>query len=68
MAAAGLTASVSKLPPVALAMVGETLPASRYTSSLGAATLTVPEELPAAMVITEPLASVTVTAVSARGR
>ena len=40
VAAAGLTTSDSKLPPVALEIVADTLPASTYTSSLGAATLT----------------------------
>ena len=41
------------------------MPASTYTSSLGAATLTLPELAPAAMVIVAPLSSVTVTAVLA---
>ena len=61
VAAAGLTASASKLPPVAAVIVADTLPASTYTSSLGAATLTVPELAPAAIVIVAPLLSVTVT-------
>ena len=45
--------------------MADTLPASTYTSSLGAATLTVPVLAPAAMVIVAPLLSVTVTAVCA---
>src|SRR5919109_812589 len=64
-AAAGLTARFSKLPPVALAIVAETLPASMYTSSPGAGTLTLPLLEPAAMLIVAPLLSVTVTAVCA---
>ena len=40
VAAAGLTASASKLPPEALEIVADTLPASRCTSSPGAGTLT----------------------------
>ena len=39
VAAAGLTARLSKLPPVALEIVADTLPASTYTSSPGAGTL-----------------------------
>ena len=65
VAAAGLMASASKLPPDALLIVADTLPASMYTSSPGAATLTVPELAPAAMLIVAPLLSVTVTAVCA---
>ena len=64
-AAAPLTARFSKLPPVAVVIVAETLPASTCTSSLGAATLTLPELAPAAMVIVVPLLSVTVTGVCA---
>ena len=59
VAAAGLMASASKLPPEALLIVADTLPASTYTSSPCAATLTVPELAPAAMVIVAPLANVT---------
>src|SRR5512138_1755506 len=65
VAAVGLTASDSKLPPTAETIVVDTLPASRYTSSLGAATLTVPLLAPAAMAIVAPLLNVTVTAVCA---
>ena len=53
------------MPPEALLIVADTLPASTYTSSPGAATLTVPELAPAAMVIVAPLLSVTVTGVCA---
>ena len=59
--AAGLTTRFSKLPPVADAIVVVIEPASRYTSSLGAATLAVPDEAPAAIMMTLPLESVTVT-------
>ena len=55
VAAAGLIARLSKLPPLADAIVALTLPASRYTSSLGAATETLPLLAPAAMVIVAPL-------------
>ena len=65
VAAAGLMVSASKLPPDALLMVADTLPASTYTSSPGAATLTVPELAPAAMLIVAPLERVTITAVCA---
>ena len=65
VAAAGLIASASKLPPLALLIVADTLPASTYASSPGAATLTVPELAPAAMVIVAPLLRVTVTGVCA---
>ena len=61
VAAAGLTTRLSKLPPVALLIVADTLPASMTTSSPGAATLTVPELAPVAMVIVAPLLSVTLT-------
>ena len=59
VAAAGLIARFSKLPPLALLIVADTLPASTYTSSLGAATLTVPGAAPVAMVMVAPLLSVT---------
>src|SRR5262245_22078342 len=65
VAAAGLMASASKLPPDALLIVADTLPASTYTSSLGAATLTGPLLAPAAIVIVALLLNVTVTAVCA---
>ena len=52
VAAAGLTARLSKLPPLAPVMVAETVPASTITSSAGASTATVPVESPAAMVMT----------------
>ena len=42
-------------------MVADTLPASRYTSSPGAATLAVPELAPVPMTMIAPLDSVTVT-------
>ena len=64
-AAAVLIARFSKLPPVALEIVADTLPASTTTSSLGAGTLTLPALAPAAMVIVAPLLSVTVTALCA---
>src|SRR5256885_106429 len=64
VAAAGFATSDSKLPPVAVLIVTDTLPALTYTSSLGADTLTVPLEAPAAMVIVAPFDSVTVSAVS----
>ncbi|MNL09889.1 hypothetical protein D3C87_1306690 [compost metagenome] len=51
----------SKLPPVAVEIVASTLPASLYTSSAGAGTVTVPVVLPASIVITAPLDRVTVT-------
>ena len=57
VAAAGLTASASKPPPLAPVIVADTLPASTYTSSLGAATLTLPLVAPAAMLIVAPLLS-----------
>ena len=62
VAAAGLIVSASKLPPLALLIVADTLPASTYASSPGAATLTVPELAPAATVIVAPLERLTVTA------
>ena len=65
VAAAPLTTRLSKLPPTALAIVADTLPASVCTSSLGAATLTLPVLAPAAIVIVAPLLSVTVTGVPA---
>src|SRR5688572_15395930 len=65
VAAAGLTASASKPPPLVPLIVADTLPASTITSSLGAATLTVPLVAPAAMPIVAPLLSVTVTALAA---
>ena len=65
VAAAGLTTRFSKLPPVAVPIVADTLPASAYTSSLGAATLAWPALTPAAIVIVAPLLSVTVTALCA---
>ena len=65
VAAAGLIVRFSKLPPVADTMVRDTLPASTYTSSLGAGTLSVPLVAPAAMVIVVPPVIVTVTALCA---
>src|SRR5688572_19971740 len=62
VATAGLTVNASKLPPAALLIVADTLPASTITSSLGAGTLTVPLLVPAAMLIVAPLESVTLTA------
>ena len=53
------------MPPVALVIVRDTLPASTYTSSLGAAIETLPVVAPAAIVIVSPLDSVTVTGVCA---
>ena len=55
----------SKLPPLVAVIPRETLPASRYTSSVGAAIDTVPVVCPAAMVIVWPLDSVTVSGVCA---
>ncbi len=65
VAALALTFSASKLPPVALVIVREMLPASTYTSSVGARTDTEPVLLPAAMVIVSPVDNVTVTGVCA---
>src|SRR5262245_53893213 len=65
VAAAGLTDSTSKLPPAADAIVVDTLPASTYTSSLGAATLTLPLVAPAATVVVAPLLGLTLAGVSA---
>ena len=65
LAAAGSICSDSKLPPVAVAIVALTVQASRYGSSPGAATMTLPVVAPAAMAIVAPLDSVTVTAVCA---
>jgi hypothetical protein len=65
VAADGLIASASKLPPVALLIVVETVPASTYAVSPCAGTLTVPELAPAAIVIVAPLARLTVTGVCA---
>ena len=65
VAAAPLTTRLSKLPPLALAIVADTLPVSMYTSSLGAGTLTVPVLAPAAMTMVAPLLSTTVTALCA---
>src|SRR5512143_3036220 len=64
-AGVGSTASASKLPPLAVPIVTDTVPASTYGSSAGAAAITLPVVAPAAMAITAPLDSVTVTAVSA---
>ena len=65
VAGAGLIARLSKLPPLADAIVALTLPASRYTSSAGAAIMAVPLLAPAAIVMTAPLLSVTVSGVCA---
>ena len=65
VAAAGLTTSASKLPPTALLMVADTLPASAYTSSPGAGTLTLPLLAPALIVMVAPLLRLTVTVVPA---
>src|SRR5262245_28378378 len=65
VAAAGLTASCSKPPPVAVLIVADTLPASTITSSAGAGTLTMPLLALAAITIDAPLLSVTVTGVCA---
>src|SRR5258706_10121019 len=62
VAADGLTTSDSKLPPDALLIVADTLPASTMASSPGAATFAVPELAPAAMVMVAPLDKLTVTA------
>src|SRR5687767_12893251 len=64
-AAARWTGRVSKLRPLALEIVADTLLACMYRSSLGAATLTVPLLAPAAMLIVAPLLSVTLTVVCA---
>ena len=64
-AGAGLTARLSKPPPVAVVMRLVTEPASTYTSSPGAARLMLPLLAPAVMVMASPLSSVTVTAVCA---
>ena len=65
VAGAVLTDRLSKLPPLVPVMVADTGPASRYTSSVGASTATVPDEAPAAMVICAPFESVTVSGVPA---
>ncbi len=66
VAAAGSIARLSKLPPVADAMVALTLPASRYTSSVGASNAhRIAAEAPAAIVRVAPLLKVTVTGVCA---
>src|SRR6185436_19063885 len=62
VAAAGLIARLSKPPPVAVAIVADTLPASTIASSLGAGTLTLLLLEPAAIVMVAPLDNVTVTA------
>ena len=64
-AAVGLIARFSKLPPVAVVIVADTLPASTSASSAGAATVTVPVEAPARMVICALFDSVIVTSVPA---
>ena len=65
VAGGGVDRQVLEVAAAALLIVADTLPASTYTSSLGAATLTVPVLAPAAMVIVAPLLSVTVTGVCA---
>ena len=65
LAGVALTARFSKLPPVADAIERCTLPASRTTSSVGAGRLVLPLLAPAAIVMTAPLSSVTLTAVNA---
>ena len=64
-AAAGLATRLSKLPPLVAVIVAETLPASAYTSSVGAGTDTLFDEVPATMTICAPFDSVTVTSVPA---
>ena len=59
------TARPSKPPPLVPAIEADTLPASTYTSSLGAATAIEPVVAPAAMAITAPLDSVTLIGVFA---
>ena len=54
LAATVEAARLSELPPVAPVMLRLTVLLSRYTSSSGAATLTVPLVLPLAMVMTLP--------------
>ena len=56
---------ITKTPPVAVLIVADMAPASAYTSSAGAATLTVPLVVPAAMAMVAPLDSVTLTGVCA---
>ncbi len=58
-------AKASKLPPLVPVMLCVTLPASMYTSSVGADTVALPLLDPAAIVITEPPLSVTSKAVPA---
>ena len=65
VAAAGLTVSASKPPPLVLAIVRETVLASTYGSSPGAAIDTLPLVAPAAMAIVCPVDSVTVSGVTA---
>ncbi|MNH18550.1 hypothetical protein D3C78_1102120 [compost metagenome] len=64
-AAVLLTTRFSKLPPEVPVMFADTSPASMYTSSPGAATITEPDVLPAAMLMVWPLLRVTVIAVPA---
>ena len=59
------TVRPSKPPPLVAAIVAATLPASTYTSSFGAATAIEPVVAPAAMAITAPLDSVTLSGVFA---
>ena len=57
--------SASRPPPLVVAIVRETVPASMYGSSPGAAIDTVPVVAPAAMLIVWPLDNVTVSGVTA---
>ena len=59
------TGMAPTLTAVAVAIVVDTVPASTYGSSLGAATETVPIVAPAAMAMTAPLDRVSVTALCA---
>ena len=54
------TTSCSKLPPFTVAMLALTVLASSSTSSTGAGTLTLPDEVPARMVMVALFDSVTV--------
>ncbi|MNM81588.1 hypothetical protein D3C81_935990 [compost metagenome] len=59
------TFSSSKSPPVLPVIFALTLPASMYTSSPGAAMVTLPSVWPAAMVMVSPLLRVTFISVPA---
>ena len=65
VAGVGLMVKASKPPPLDDTMVAVTVPASIYTSSAGAATVTLPALAPTGIVITAPLDNVKVAALVA---